>query len=444
MAGKLSFQLEILGIEKITNGLKAITRELDNIARKSKNLFTGGNILNVGPTGRQNININTIPAGLTAAAAGAIAANGFKNGNGNGNGGLPSGASGYQFSKVGMGSFPGKGLQQAAIAAGMFNPVRKFLEFNEFLNQMLAKFQKSLGGRIEAVGGFFGKLVGGAAGKHIKDFSDQLAKGKLGVTGLIAVVLLLKVSFEALINAAKRGAEAFQEAARVGHSIRDTSQLRFAMQAIGISGEATSHMLLEAERNRTQRQFGVPGTNMMVAAARVSGFGNVQQLANMSKEFEIAMRASAANARQMERSSGLNLLTSMLWNGLVREFQTMLSQLAAVISPLTDGIIALIKIILKGVNALLEGIIKLYSLLGLKGFPPPTQERIGSLNNVLPKPNAWANIGFVMQGGKSTEYLREIAKNTREAADRLKEKKNPMSDTPPVGGYWQPGIPMMP
>ena len=178
--------------------------------------------------------------------------------------------------------------------------------------------------------------------------------GILGVGVAAAFIALLAATY-ALTKGIKAGAEAYENAAKLGKGVAQTSQLRGALAMLGINEQASEMMLLRGQM--AERRGGRGGglnyneqADAMISAARVSGFGSAQQLANMPKEFAEALKDAAANAEQMAQSAHINLELNMELASIARELKTALAQLAAACAPLIEAFLLVAKLSLAEFN----------------------------------------------------------------------------------------------
>jgi hypothetical protein len=154
---------------------------------------------------------------------------------------------------------------------------------------------------------------------------------------------------------------------------------------------------------------------------RAAQFANIQQLTNMSEEFEAAMKDAEANARQMEASSKATMIMSMDMSAISREWHTLLTQVAADMYPILHGMFDDAKKLLQIFNYLEEITIRIKQMLHMIPAGEPGQERTAGMGNRAGMPtSAWEKMGFNFPGAKS-DPLNQISKNTAATTQKLGE-----------------------
>lgn len=272
--------------------------------------------------------------------------------------------------------------------------------------------QKLLGGGIGGSGGGGGLLGLLSGGSFSKMFPAVIA--------LTAAFAALHKVVHILTEAIKHGAEAYQMGARHGGSVGASFQLKSAFEAIGMGGGAENAMMAIGQFNTKAKKTTLSGGEV-IGAMRAGQFANVQQLTNMSKEFEAAMRDAGDNARQMASAGKASQETNSQLVGIQREWQTLLTQISTELYPIIHSIADMIKSALEAMNALLEVSIKLKQILHIIPAGEPGKTRIPGMgtqpHSVV---SAWEKIGFVFGGGK-LDYSKEIAHNTKETNSILRD-----------------------
>ncbi len=422
MAAPITFQLDFKGLAEARKGLQEILTLLKEIAAVQ-------GLLNLGAAGgrRGAGGVFPLSPAETAAAAGL---------------GAGLGAKPYGFTKEFEKFFREAAQQGKNIAGAGSNVPPDQLGRTFQIGQMAKSYSKEIAAFLAGKGGNPFKRGFGTIGAEIGGGAAAWAdKGPFGFLkkvidklietfgGLIIKAFGVYEALKKLLEGIQHAAEAFQLAARQALPVGESVALMNAMKAIGISGGATERMLAQAEFNRRSQRVGISGTEAMIGAARVSGFADIQQLTNMSKEFTLAMILGKDNAREMEKASGINLINSILWNQLTSEFKTLLSQLAAALGPIITLMELWAMTLLKAINYFLEMIIWLEDHIpGLKtlmDIRPGTEHIPFGTGEGGGHSNAWGGMGFWIGGGPD-QVLNEIAEHTKETARNT--RKGPKGD----------------
>jgi hypothetical protein len=291
MAGKISWSIEIQGLDRALGKLKELDALLKRITGYKSNLFSG----NTGNTGQQG---------------------GGGGGGGGGVGGVLPAGSNYK------------------------NRLSK-----KWGDRLADRQQENLKRQPEVMAalksqGFVFKRT--SIAKSIEEFSVASRAFVSSISGILAVIYLAKRAFNAITEAVENGAKAYQDAAKSGVGITRTSAMSNALNAIGINEKPTFQM---------QSATSAGG---IIGAAKASGFGGSTQLINMSKEFAEALEDGADNARQMEAVSKSSQIISQEGSNIMREFSTLMSQILNILAPIIIALELFLKTIIKGWNAILE------------------------------------------------------------------------------------------
>lgn len=234
-------------------------------------------------------------------------------------------------------------------------------------------------------------------------FGPLVAAAGAALLGLVTAAKLLKRGME-------EGARVFQSAAASGAGVSKTYQIEQALRAIGINETPTYQMMLSDPRS-------------MTGAARASGFGGAQQLQNMTEEFAKALKDAASSARQLELASKANQMLQISFVGIQREWNTLLIQASAALSPFIQSILDLTKGTIKLFNLYFELINKIKSMIPtwLGGIPSgsPGKEMWpgGKGGGGMPSITSWEKIGLSFGRGSQ---LSSIENNTKITADEMK------------------------
>jgi len=288
----------------------------------------------------------------------------------------------------------------------------------------------------------------------IKEVGAELGLGKalgpLGKLGIVAgavvvSMMALRKAVELLVEGVKHGAETYQHAAKTATNVEKYSGIEAAFKEIGM--ETPDLGLLQGQFNKKAGKFEAPGSDVILGAARAGQLGDVQQLQNMAVEFKEAMKDGAANARQMGEVARDNMRTQSKISAVGREWNTLLSQLAAFLSPLINAIATITKDFLAVGNDIMEIIMPLssifslfvdciipvidlfremadtitevinwiYEKLHIKRDNNPSFTKLlagASANAGQSQSNSWEKLGFNMKGSSSEQHLATVSKNS--------------------------------
>lgn len=288
---------------------------------------------------------------------------------------------------------------------------------NEKKSGMLHSFKQGYGGLGLSAGGP-GGLMGGAAA----------LLGFLGPLKLVTVALVgLYKSIKYFEEGIQHGAETYQHAAKLALDVNKTAQIENAFKAIGM--ETPDLSILQGQFGKKGGSVKVPDTDIILRAARTGQIGNAQQLTNMAEQFKAAMADGAASARQMASASKAAQESSMEGAAVMREWRTMLTQLAVVFKPLIDGILISISNWLKIANLVLEGIIKFMQLIHLVPNGATNFSKVPGMGGMRGgHESAWEKMGFVFGSAHSNDPnspnnpnnpSKQIANNTSKTVTTL-------------------------
>src|ERR1035437_7214154 len=246
------------------------------------------------------------------------------------------------------------------------------------------------------------------AGKLAKLFS-AFGKFNLIVASVIAVLLLLRKTVQLLAEGTKEGASVFQLSARTARPGAENTRLKAAFGAVGLGGGEYEYQTAQQQFNPKAKTQGVPGTQEVIAALRPAQYANIQQLANMAKQFEEAMKRSESSARQMEQSSAAGQRLSMTGVIIGLKWNAMLEQLAEALSPVIELLQTWAEIILDTINEFLE----LYNLMhkDKRDLIKPGSERTMGMRSGGSGGGAWEKMGFSFPNPKN-DVQQTISSNT--------------------------------
>jgi len=418
MAGKISWKLEIVGLEGVIRQLKEIDRILARITSRKSGVFLGMR------------GIKSLEDLKEASARNKI---------------------------FGVGRGPGEKIAPPEVAKDFIGPIQeKFLTESEKAKR--ANFPKipppviqpqtiaqQITSAIKSIR--TGNLPAGAG-----NIATALSAISAVSTAFIALKMMLdvviqgiKVAFDLLKKGIENGAKAFMEGAKLAGRVGKVFQLESAMSLLGINEQETSLMVQQAMFNRKSRVFAPEDAQRLIGAARVSQFGSVQQLTNMAEEFRFAMNDARDNARQMELSSRSSFLLSLEMKAVFREFNTLITQTVTALSPFLNLLFTLMKGLLDNLNSQMEIINKILEFLHLIPTGQPGQARTMGMASIGSNITGWERIGFLFNASSRDTAMQQIAQNTRESAEYLKKIASMYSGK--SGALAQPsnfGLPMLP
>ena len=451
MAGRISWTISFDGLDAQITKLRQLDSLLNSISRKS---ILGGGLgggINVGGAG--GVGTVIIPSTTTGAAAGGTAA-----------GTAAGAAAGAAIGTAGAGEvsrvrdwrrlFDPKApwMHHDEPAKAIINFAKKMASDQAAFNIKIPKTNPSTLSQIYAnrakwarTGGAWGPLSGlsgnapsdilknmmggvgslfGSGGRLSKlggaaSAGMELIFNKLGtvLTSFMAkllvittIIIALHKAIRFLIDGIHKGAEVFQMAARTATPAAQHVRLKTAFAAVGLAGGELEALTALQQFNPKARGTTIPGTDEMFSALRAAQFANIQQLVNMSKQFEEAMRRSEGAARQMESSSSKNQQLAL--NGVIigLKWNAMLEQLAEAMAPLIELFQRIAEVLFDNINYLLE----IWNLFhrNQTGLLVPGQQRIPGMRGTEGHMGAWEKIGFNFPTPKSENSLQQIANNT--------------------------------
>jgi hypothetical protein len=272
-----------------------------------------------------------------------------------------------------------------------------------------------------AVGAFgqAGKQVAGLFGSGPKSMMGILDKFFPQIIAITIAFEVLKKAVDLLINGIKKGAEMYQLAAKQATTVGKVSQLKSAFAAIGMGGAEEEAMTAMGQFNPNAKRTTMSG-GQVIGAMRAAQFANIQQLTNMSKEFEAAMNDAASSARQMQLGAKANQEMSAGMVAISREWSTLLSQSATALQPFIQYVENTTEGFLKLANATLELYNRLQKFLHLIPSGEPGMTRVGGMGSKGANISAaWEKIGFQF-GGNASNFAKETAHNTAATVQEIK------------------------
>src|ERR1035441_2612544 len=370
MAGAISWAISFTGAEKSIAQLKTIDTLLNSISRKGGMFGGGAGGINIGGQGGTTF-IGGVPSGTgrgSNAASTAAAAAGAAVGSGNSrtprenlhsanemlekglfevrnnptrmaklqrNIKVMEGTIGYVEALAAGWETMKSGGKTGAITAAAKEAFRKAREEYEYsgptapggypvgsgiIRTLSNGLTEHIQGLSRGLRGGIGKIAGG-------DMAGGWAALKPVIGQIIAAFLILRKVTELLAEGIKHGAEAYQQGARHGSGVGTAFQLKSAFAAIGMGGGEENAMLAMGQFNPKAKKMTLPGGEV-IGMMRAGQFAGAQQLTNMSKEFEVAMKDAASSARQMEESAKATQRLSMQTSAIGREWHTLWTQIA--------------------------------------------------------------------------------------------------------------------
>ena len=345
MAGRISWQISLDGLDQQIVKLKTLDSLLNAISRKGGlGGGPGGGLPGSGGVGGVPPIVpvggpGSSAVGTTAAATGA--AIGASRGIGNL---AQATASWFTTNKT------------YTINLGrMMNGIKSFFTTNKQLT--IPFYYPSLKGMMGGIGGGMKGLGGGILG----DVKGMFGEVKLALTSwaaklfaLTGIMMALHKAIASLIQGVKEGASVFQLSARTAKPAAQHVRLKTAFAGVGLAGGELEAMTAMQQFNPRARSAGIPGTNEIISAMRVSQYANIQQLTNMAKQFEEVLGRSEDAARQMESSSAAGQRLSQ--NGVIigLKWNAMLEQLAEALSPVIARLQEYAELLLDSINTMLE------------------------------------------------------------------------------------------
>ena len=332
-----------------------------------------------------------------------------------------TGTPGYS-SPIGPGmAFGAANRQYGGGGIGYKSPIGPGLLHGEKWAGLKASLMSDAGGGMGGITGGWKTAMGGGG---FGGLGSALSGGFMKLIPLLGILYtafnLLRKAAQLLAEGIKNGAEAYQKAARHANTVGASFQLKSAFAAIGLGGGEEDAMTAMGQFNPKARKTALSGGEV-IGAMRAAQFANIQQLTNMSEEFEAAMKDAEANARQMEASSKATMIMSMDMSAISREWHTLLTQVAADMYPILHGMFDDAKKLLQIFNYLEEITIRIKQMLHMIPAGEPGQERTAGMGNRAGMPtSAWEKMGFNFPGAKS-DPLNQISKNTAATTQKLGE-----------------------
>jgi len=298
----------------------------------------------------------------------------------------------------------------------------------------------------------------GARGGKLGILGGIISNWKTVLVGVTAALIVLHKAVRLLTEGIQHGTEAYRNAARTGNAVSGQFALSSAFAALGMESPDISQ--LHGQFNAKSRKFEAPGSDIILGAARAGQLGNMQQLLNMSKEFESAVHDSAQNAREManvgKALSGLSIQTSELG----REWKTLISQIAYMLEPEINGVVMGLKYLLKAINLVAEGFVNIRPILyetllpgigsllnGLsagKGGNESFSKLAGGGTRDSSTASGLEKMGFVFPGAGNTNYQAAIATNTFKTNTLLAQIRDVLAQLPNGGNGYTQSFPTLP
>jgi len=472
MPGNISYRIEFEGLDTNLVKLREMDRLLNNIGRKGG--FGGGNGVNVpGGNGRGNTNVNVPPIYNSSNGAGAAETAGA----------AAAGASASSSSSSSSSKLESKMAQSYAdFFSNIDNETWK--RFRQYLSEFKLKgifekihlrgqvnlFQKWFASQNSLPPGFYEYAPGlfrkgsppqppqysawqnawaqiktnasltneGGIGNILKGSGASPLSSALGSVinafGFLKTIALeLFVAFEALkfvvkaveiaikllVEGIKHGAEAYQRGAKFGREVGNQFAIDSAFRAIGM--ETPDMLQLQGKFNPKSNKFEAPGTDEILGAARANQFGEGNQLLNMAKEFDYALKDAQGAAIQIQQSSKANQILLMDMTAVVREWNTLLSQTSSLFFQTIDDFLNDVKILFQFINFQMEKLVKWEQYFGLipTGNTNFKNQTGGSGVKFIPS-TSFGKLGFVIGGNSGPDkHLADINTNTRDTVKEI-------------------------
>lgn len=301
-------------------------------------------------------------------------------------------------------------------------------------NQLLRNFPNLNNPTVDLKGNQTG--IGGLLNKGANSFGQKFS----GFIPILAAVYgafkLLKTEIDILANAIKNGAEAFTRAAKFGRAINQQFALDSAFKTIGL--DSPDLALLQGQFNKKAGKFELPDSDAVLGAARASGYGDIQQLQNLLKEFTAVLKDSKQNSQQMAESARANFIMTVNFGRAGREFTTLLAQTATLLFPVLNNFLKELVVVIHKLNNLVEHIKYIYNIEAeslktlfpklSKFFPPIPAGGDEDFKKILaskgaPTPTtSLEKIGFVFSTSSPTNaYIKATATYTKDTVKGINE-----------------------
>jgi len=251
------------------------------------------------------------------------------------------------------------------------------------------------------------------------------------IGGVIVGMKLFHLALSALTAAVERGAKLYQQAAMTAKSPSALAGVQLALQGIGISPSAANQLLLQAQWARGRGIGGNIGGMLVRAGGSTGQTGEMQQIANMSKELNYMFQRSKDAADTLGKTSGAMQRISMQadifknqWSAAFSEFMSANEGIIRQIAVLGTGFAKLITLIARPVMALISGgstefYNAIFKTTNLGKGPGDQRLAGGAASPLMGAGAALQRIGFSFGNFPGIDYAKQTAQNTRRIADAV-------------------------
>jgi hypothetical protein len=267
-------------------------------------------------------------------------------------------------------------------------------------------------GRSEIVGAF--KTLD----KGVQWMASKMFQFSMFLAGVLAPLYAFHKAIQFLSKGMEKLGETYQMSARVARPASENVALKAAFAAAGLGGGEYEYQTAQQQFNPRARISTLPSSGEVIAAMRPAQYGNIQQLTNMAKQFDEAMKRAEDSARQMEASSAAGQRLAL--NGVIigLKWNAMLEQLAETMSPVISLFQSLAEKLLGMVNESLE--IWNFFHKNKVDLIKPGQERTLGMKGSGGHGGTWEKMGFSFPN-PANNVQQTIANNTGVIASAVKK-----------------------
>ncbi len=297
--------------------------------------------------------------------------------------------------------------------------------FSPWIGARLLNSSGLFGGGGGAGGG--GGLLGGGAGGFAAAF-----------IALKVVTESLRIAFEQLKEAVKRGSELYVKSAELGLNVGVFSHLQKTLTAVGLPNAAERLSAFAQFAPRGFRATAPELGNALLGASRgILSREELQGILNLSGDIadawnrtQIASLASGISAYQLFRTQLDFTVLKTNWNSLMEELAAIFSRHIRPVLRLTEAWLGAIEVFFA---------LRLRSL-GLASKTGADFQKFGGIGSATARPESgWEKMGLIINGGiGGTDYARQTAINTKAIADLLRRgapDQNPNSTAPSIAAH---------
>lgn len=290
------------------------------------------------------------------------------------------------------------------------------------VGMMTAPFSPWIAARELSASGLFGRGGGGGlfGAGGIMGFGRAFLLVKLSTDAL-------RISFDTLRSTISEGAKLYRESAKLAINTGRLFSIKAAAAATGLNDNDLQRLLLRGSHPTSVNQgarknlFG----EILGTAKGEMPIGNLQQIANMSKEFQDVLKNSLLDAAAWRTMAKDFQDISSLSTEVAREFKTLVAQIVDIFSDEIKAGLKFLGSALKAANldllVLRVGVIRLVkgkeaAEAFLKGQQPGNQTIPLPMSGTGSSPSPWERMGFAI-GGFGSDFARQTAENTKKTAE---------------------------